>query len=159
MIPTPTLALAGVLAALGIAAGGFYAGSEWTQGKQAKKDVIALKALNEEIERLRTKERQHVEDTAKAATDHAAKVKAIRKEYDAENAALRDGTLRLRVPVTNCTPSETSTPASGSASGATAELHPKTASALFGLANECDEVVLQLQLLQTIAKDDRKDSP
>jgi len=151
----PYLILAGVAAALGIAAGGFYAGSEWTQGKQAKKDVIALKALNEEIERLRAKERENVEKTAKAATDHAAKVKALRKEYDAENASLRDGTLRLRVPVSDCQPSETSPAPGGSPSGTTAELHPKTAAALFDLANEADEVVLQLQLCQRIAKDDR----
>ncbi len=133
--------------------------AEW-QEKELRQQAEYQAKYKELSDAARAKEQERVVEAAKAQKEYQDAIKKLRREYDAENARLRDGSIVLRVPVNpetcrSAAPEAGSDPARSNGR-ATAELSGEIAEAIGKFGTEVDEVVNQLKLCQQIIVKDRQ---
>lgn len=129
-----------------------------------KRDNEALTKANAAIKRLeeeaRASELRHAEDLNVISTGYQKELVNAKAQKDRDVAAARAGTLGLRFRAEGGTcPGGTgqATASSGGRDGpATAELPSEIAAGLFALADDADEVVLQLTACQAVIRSDRE---
>lgn len=135
--------------------------TEW----QAR-DNAALTAANATIKRLndeaRATETRRVDEMATLAINYSKGFKDAEAQRLRDVAAARDGSLVLRVPAAACgagggEAGAFGPPAPGGDGAPTTELPATVTADLLALANEADQVVLQLTACQKIVLNDRKE--
>lgn len=161
-----------LLSALLIGAFYFYGDQQFGLGEKAERskwlerENAELVAANSKIKTLEDKYRQQEQDAATAiaviSSQYEKELHRVKTDKDRTIAGLRDGSVRLRIPVAsafNTSGGEAGATASGSGArdgGARAELSGAAAEFLVGLASEADEVVKQLGACQAVVNADRE---
>jgi hypothetical protein len=117
-----------------------------------------LKSLEEQY---RTQEHDHAAALASISSQYQKELAHVKADKDRVIASLRDGSMRLRIPVAatvsaNGGIASEVTPATTGRDGETrAELSVAAAEFLVGLASEADEVAKQLGACQAVINADR----
>lgn len=152
-----------------------FAVGKWQRADGATAERVAwqdreneeLRAANELIGVLnnhaRALEQKHAEEMAAIGAKHAkemADAEAIRRR---DQAAIRDGALKLRIASSRICPGGSASGETGPAPGerdgaATVELPQQITSDLFDLANDADQVADQLRACQGVIQSDRRGS-
>lgn len=145
-----------VAGTLAFCAGIFHLGMKYERADWQTKET-ARKEAQLRDERAATK-RHREEELRQAAID--TELQKTRKERDGLKAADRkralDGELRLRVPGICPMPAPDASPSPGQRNAETdGELPREIAANLFDLANDADQVVLQLAACQQLVMSDR----
>lgn len=149
----------------------FYGVRQFTLGKEAERavclerDNTQLTTANLKIKSLEESYRKQEQDTARELAAISQTYQKDLKQNESEKnrviAGLRDGTVRLSIPVTSGStadgspPAATSPSASGCDANARAELSGQVAEFLVSLTSEADEVTRQLGRCQDIVRADR----
>lgn len=144
-------------------------GKTQQQLEQARTENRELAAANARIVELQTEVRRKEAVYAAAVnaiqTKFQKDLKHEKTRHDSTVAALRAGTLRLRIPVASCPAGGGSaggapgTGTSGRDAAPRAELSEPAAEFLVGLASDADQVVHQLTACQAIVAADRSQQP
>ncbi len=132
---------------------------EHVQTIQASQAATQIKAAEDAA---RTSERQHTDALSTIATNYEKDMSHAQAQHVADLAALRAGTLRLRIQYPSHALSAGDSPAgqasaaaSGSDGGAPGELPHEVADFLLGLAQSADDVARQLAACQRVIIEDR----
>lgn len=149
----------------------FYGERQFTLGEHTERalclerDNTQLTAANQKIKSLEESYRQQEQDNAHALSaisqTYQKDLSHVKAEKDRVIAGLRDGSVRLSVPVTpgstadGSPPAAVSTSASGCDANARAELSGQVAEFLVSFAADADEVTRQLGRCQDIVRADR----
>lgn len=128
--------------------------------EQAKANAAAVVALDT---KYRNEEAAHKKDVDEIGARYETKLADAQRQRDADVVAARAGTLSLSIPST-CHADNGVVPgagASGPASHAEAriELPREVTAGLYGIADDADEIVHQLDACQAIVEADRKLNP
>lgn len=173
LIP-PWVKLLAILLLAGLLVGAFYSygqqqfglGETAERSKWLERENAELVAANAKIKDLEEKYRQQERDAdiaiAFISSQYEKELIRVKADKDHTIAGLRDGSVRLCIPVTGtCSPGggKASAAAVGTGTrdgGARAELSVPAAEFLVGLTSEADEVVKQLGACQAVIEEDRK---
>lgn len=109
-------------------------------------------------------ERRHVDEMAAVSAQLAKERATHEAQRTRDAAAIRDGTLRLRIATASICPGGNQagtpgTPTPGGDGPATVSLPDALARDLLDLANDADQVADALRACQSIVLNDRKESP
>lgn len=169
MAPSPYTAIGWlVIAVAGCAVAGlngYHVGRSMERSAWQARESVQLAAANAKLSELQTAardaEQRHAQDAAAVSTAYQKEISNVKTKNDSLTAALRDGSLRLRVPIATgpnacgSTPAEAGASTPGRDGGATAELSDSAAEFLLDLTSEADAVVHQLTACQGLVRADR----
>ena len=144
---------------------GYSAGKAETVSAYAKRDNEALAKALADVERLqneaRALEAKHAQAQSAISENYEKELQNAQTQKDRDIAAARAGRLVLRIPAT-CPPASDSSQAGSAPAGpsgrddrATSELSREISANLLSLANDADQVALQLKACQDIVRADR----
>ena len=146
---------------------GFERGKAQVEAQVAQRDNEALKqalnSLKQAQDRVRKLEDRNKADLALAAANLKKGLDNAEKDKNAALAGVRDGSIKLRVQLANCTSDRVRNSTSASSPGGldnnatqTGELSREASKFLIGLASEADTVVHQLTACQVVLIKDRE---